>query len=179
MADQAQQCPFCLIASNKIPTRKIYFDEVCQAFLDINPGTKGHLVLIPVKHVAGIHDLPDQELAHMSVIIKNLVLLQMQALGCDGVNVIYSLVGRAGQRSDHMIIHLIPRYKDDKVNIIWEPAKLSEDEFNMIFNTFKTAMQGGMPVKKEQKEKPPEVIKEDKKPEVIKQPKKEKVPGYW
>ena len=52
--------------------------------------------------------------------------------GAKGVNLLYSLGEAAGQRSPHLILHIIPRYDNDKVHLVWEPQKLTEDDFKAI-----------------------------------------------
>ena len=63
---QKQQCIFCQIISGKIPAKKIYDDEIAIAILDINPASKGHLLLLPKEHYMIMPQVPDGVLAALS-----------------------------------------------------------------------------------------------------------------
>ena len=116
-------CIFCKIVSGEIQSLKVYEDDFVVAFLDINPGTRGQVVLTTRKHVNGIHELSPSETGKVFQAVRLIVIGMTQSLNCEGVNVIYSLGAVAGQRSDHMIIYILPRYKDDRVIIQWEPKR--------------------------------------------------------
>ena len=100
-----------------------------------------------------------------------------QVLGCEGINLVYSLGAAAGQRSPHMIIYLIPRYKDDQVSIIWNPTQMKEEDVKVVFKGLTEALKGAaVPViNMDKKKKEVEVI-EEKKIEVIEE--KPRIPSY-
>lgn len=162
-------CIFCSIAQGQTPSFKVYEDDAVVAFLDINPGNKGQVVVAPKKHVQGIHELSPAETGSVFKAVRLIVLGISQSLGCEGVNVIYSLGARAGQRSDHMIIYLIPRYEDDKVIIHWEPKRAEEAELKSTAQAIKGAIKSipervSAPkpkVVKEQPREPEEVVEEE------------------
>jgi len=120
------RCLFCNIANGKIPSFKIYEDEKLFAFLDINPATRGHTILTTKEHYPLFQQIPDQEVALMFQISKRISSLLIQALEAKGINLILSIGEAAGQRTPHTILHIIPRYEGDSVNITWEPQKMSE-----------------------------------------------------
>ena len=63
-------CIFCKIIKGEIPSYKIYEDEYTYAFLDINPVSEGHTIVIPKKHVVNILDADNKTLSHVISTIK-------------------------------------------------------------------------------------------------------------
>ncbi|MBI2103077.1 HIT family protein [Candidatus Woesearchaeota archaeon] len=110
---QKQQCIFCQIISGKIPSKKVYEDHSCLAVLDINPATRGHLLLLPKEHYAIMPQVPQKELEHLFSISKLLSRLQLRALRVSGTNIFIANGPAAGQRAQHFMIHLLPRKEGD------------------------------------------------------------------
>ncbi|MBI4152310.1 HIT family protein [Candidatus Woesearchaeota archaeon] len=110
---QKQQCIFCQIISGKIPSKKIYEDPSCLAILDINPATKGHLLLLPKEHYAIMPQVPQKELGHLFSVSKVLSRLQLRALHVSGTNIFIANGVAAGQRAQHFLLHLLPRKEGD------------------------------------------------------------------
>ncbi len=110
---QKQQCIFCQIISGKIPGKKIYEDKSCLAVLDINPATRGHLLLLPKEHYAIMPQVPQKELEHLFSISKILSHLLLRALHVSGSNIFITNGPAAGQRAPHFLIHLLPRKEGD------------------------------------------------------------------
>ena len=101
-------CIFCKIAKGEIPSSKIYEDKEFLAFLDINPVTNGHLMVIPKKHFVWMQEADDETIAGIFKVCKKIMLVLKKGLGCDYVHV--SVVGKD---VPHFHIHLMPRYLDD------------------------------------------------------------------
>lgn len=95
---------FGKIIRGEIPAAKVYEDEQFLAFLDINPITKGHTLLIPKEHYTWIHEAPDEIVAAIFVKAKEIISAMRSGLGCD-----YVQVGVVGNEVPHFHIHLIPR----------------------------------------------------------------------
>jgi len=112
---QKQQCIFCQIISGKVPSKKIFEDQRCLAVLDINPATRGHLLLLPKEHYSIMPQVPPEELAHLFSISKLLSRLQLRALKVSGTNIFIANGPAAGQRAQHFMIHLIPRKEGDNL----------------------------------------------------------------
>ena len=126
-----QQCLFCNIVSGKIPSFKVYEDNLFIAILDINPANSGHMVLLPKRHISSIMEMQPQEYTQFFLVARGLSLALLE-FGAEGVNFLYSMGEAAGQRSPHMLLHIIPRNKQDKVRFVWEPLKLTEDDFKIV-----------------------------------------------
>ena len=120
-------CIFCKIAAGDIPSATIYEDNDFRVILDIEPASKGHALILPKEHYANLYELSD-ELASKALSVAKKVITKMTGiLGCDGYNVVQNNGEAAGQTVFHFHIHLIPRYKDDNVNIGWSQGNLTEE----------------------------------------------------
>jgi len=112
---QKQQCIFCQIIAGKIPSKKIYEDQHSLAILDINPAARGHLLLLPKEHYAIMPQLPPELLGSLFLAAKKLSQLLLKALKVSGTNVFIANGLAAGQKSQHFMIHLIPRREGDHI----------------------------------------------------------------
>lgn len=116
-----ENCIFCKITKKEIPCTHIYEDEKFSAFLDIQPVSDGHLLIIPKKHIPWMQDADDETIAEIFKLSKKLMLATKKGLGCDYVQV--SIVGKD---VPHFHIHLIPRYFND--NLSQFPTKKYKDK---------------------------------------------------
>lgn len=107
-----KDCIFCKIINGDIPCMKVYEDDVCLAYLDINPDSDGHTLIIPKKHYKDIYDIPNDTLAHIYEVAKKIMKLLEEKLGCDG----FTLLQNNGsiQEVKHYHLHIKPHYKDRK-----------------------------------------------------------------
>ena len=112
---QKQQCVFCKIVSEKIPSKKIYEDEYCLAILDINPATKGHVLLIPKEHFAIMPQVPELVLGHMFVISRHISQAILRGFKATGTTIFTQNGSAAGQKAPHFMIHIIPRREGDGI----------------------------------------------------------------
>ena len=106
-------CVFCAIVAGEIPSFKIYEDEVVLAYLDINPVSKGHTLVIPKAHTAGLLDTPDETLAAVVSRVKKVAAHLKAALPCEGFNIAQNNGEVAGQTVRHVHFHIVPRYEGD------------------------------------------------------------------
>ena len=114
-------CLFCKIINGDIKSYKIYEDDIVFCFLDINPDSNGHTLLIPKKHYLDMDDIPIDTLTHIFKIAKKIKLDLEEKLKCDGV----TFVQNNGdiQEIKHFHLHLKPYYKN---NIIKEASEVYE-----------------------------------------------------
>ena len=121
-------CIFCKIAAREIPAATVYEDDDFRAILDLGPAAKGHTLVIPKSHSDNLLSVePDTAAKALKVISKTANAIK-EALGCDGINVVQNNGEAAGQTVMHLHFHIIPRYKNDSVNIGWQPMKPSNEE---------------------------------------------------
>ncbi len=112
---QREQCIFCQIISGKIPTKKIYEDELAIAIVDINPASKGHLLLLSKEHYMIMPQVPDGLLAHLFLLAKKLSQTLLRTFKVGGTTIFIANGQVAGQRAQHFMIHVIPRKEGDKL----------------------------------------------------------------
>ena len=129
-----ENCIFCKIANDEIPSFTIYEDEEVRVFLDISPASKGHALVIPKKHFENIYDLDEATASKVFVIVSKIAKVLKTSLNCDGLNIIQNNEKLAGQTVFHFHMHLIPRYKGDTVSISWKNTKTKEEEMIFIRN---------------------------------------------
>jgi histidine triad (HIT) family protein len=102
-------CIFCEIADGRIPSIRIYEDADFISFLDINPLTRGHLLIITRKHYPATLDVPDAVLAKALPLAKKLARAAAMGVGAEGFNIMINNGTVAGQAVDHWHLHVIPR----------------------------------------------------------------------
>lgn len=105
-------CVFCKIIEGSIPSYKIYEDDIVIAFLDINPESTGHTLIIPKKHYTDLDSIDDDTLSHLMKVSKKLKLKLEEKLNPDGL----TLVQNNGevQEVKHYHLHLKPFYRNKK-----------------------------------------------------------------
>lgn len=112
---QKRQCLFCQIIEGKVPSQKIYEDEVCLAIMDINPAARGHVLLLPKEHYVIMPQIPEEVLGRLFVVSKHLSQIILRKLKVEGTNLFVANGLVAGQRAQHFLIHIIPRKEGDGV----------------------------------------------------------------
>ena len=130
-------CIFCKIANGEIPAATLYEDEDFRVILDLGPASKGHALILPKAHAANIYEISDEMAAKAMILAKKMATKMTDVLKCDGFNIVQNNGEPAGQTVFHFHMHLIPRYKDDKVGISWEPGTLTEEVKNEILEKMK------------------------------------------
>jgi len=108
-------CIFCKIVKGDIPCYKIYEDEKVISFLDINPLSKGHALVLCKDHYENIFDIPEDLYEYMSKIVKRISLKLKERYNPEGILINQNNGQRAGQEVPHMHIHIKPIYADTKV----------------------------------------------------------------
>jgi histidine triad (HIT) family protein len=121
-------CLFCKIVAGDIPSTRVFEDERTIAFMDINPGTRGHLLVIPREHSADLLEIGAEDLAACALAAQRMARLVKERLGADGVNLVNSCGAVAWQTVFHFHIHVIPRYAGDPLRLPWQPTPGDRDE---------------------------------------------------
>ena len=116
-----ENCIFCKIIKGEIPCTKIYENESFLAFLDIQPVSDGHLLLIPKKHVVWMQEADDETISEIFKLSKKLMIAIKKGISCD-----YIQVSVVGKDVPHFHIHLIPRYLKDSLPMF--PTKTYKDK---------------------------------------------------
>src|SRR3954471_10453234 len=126
MADA--DCLFCRIAAGEIPSTRVDEDERTIAFMDINPATRGHLLVIPREHSADLLEIPQDDLEACARMAQKLAGRAKERLDADGVNLLNSCGQAAWQTVFHFHLHVIPRYQDDPLRLPRVPGPGDADE---------------------------------------------------
>ncbi len=136
-----QDCIFCKIIDNKIPSTKIYEDKNVLVMLDIRPAIKqgGHVLVITKKHYELITDVPDELLSKVSLVIKK-VSKALLKYG-KGLNVLINNKKIAGQAIPHVHFHLIPRFPEDGVLVErWVAKEYKPGEIEKVASKIKSLL---------------------------------------
>ena len=115
-------CIFCKIINGEIPSYTIFEDELIKIFLDINPSSNGHCLVIPKKHFVDINDIDSEYLNHIFTVVKEMLPILESKLNYDGI----SLCQNNGFVQDvkHFHLHLIPKYKNNQKLSVEEVYKI-------------------------------------------------------
>src|SRR6185436_10989995 len=110
-------CVFCKIVSGEIDSAKIFEDEDVLVFLDVNPISKGHCLVIPKMHYENVFVIDEKILKKVIIVGKNVADKLQKSLGASGANFIHSSGRDAEQSVLHFHLHVVPRYENDLLNI--------------------------------------------------------------
>lgn len=127
-------CIFCKIIKNEIPSSKVYEDDKFLAFLDIMPVSDGHLLIIPKEHVVWMQDASDEMVSDIFVLAKKLMIGVKNGMQCD-----YVTVSVVGKDVPHFHVHLIPRYLNDTL-ASWPTKKHTDSEAQEIVQKITSAL---------------------------------------
>ena len=167
---QKKQCIFCQIVSGKIQAKKIYEDDKVLAILDINPANPGHTLILTKEHYSIMPQIPDDEIAHVFMVVKSLSNSMLKSIDAQGTNIIVANGIAAGQKAQHFMAHLIPRKENDGINFALPQKTMQQNEIESIGNKIVAALTGA-PEKEEipmsriaLPEKKPQISQQESKP---------------
>jgi histidine triad (HIT) family protein len=119
----AMTCIFCAIVAGDLPSLQIAETERALAFMDINPATRGHALVIPKAHAADLMEVGDADLAACSHLAQEIARRALDRLGADGVNILNACGAAAWQTVFHFHLHVVPRYAGkDGLQLPWIPT---------------------------------------------------------
>jgi histidine triad (HIT) family protein len=128
MPDRDPDCLFCKIVAGEIPSTRVAEDEHTVAFMDINPATRGHVLVVPRRHSADLLAIGDDDLAACTAMARRVAARATEVLGADGINLLNCCGAEAWQTVFHFHLHVVPRYADDPLRLPWTPAPGDGDE---------------------------------------------------
>jgi histidine triad (HIT) family protein len=109
-----ETCIFCDILAGVLPSSVVYRDDLCAAFMDIQPVNPGHMLVVPNRHATHLADLDSEVGAQMFRVAQRLAAaLRAGDMRCEGVNLFMADGEAAGQEVFHVHLHVFPRYKGD------------------------------------------------------------------
>jgi len=124
MESDNMECIFCKIVEGNIPSYTIYEDSILKVFLDVNPDSNGHMLIIPKKHILDLEEMDLETWNHLLEVAKDMKHLLEKALKIDGLTLIQN--NGMVQEVKHFHLHLKPYYKESK------PLLSVEEVYNTI-----------------------------------------------
>jgi len=118
----SENCLFCGIVAGTIPSQQVASNDQAIAFMDINPATRGHLLVIPRAHAGDLRESAPDDLIAATLLAQSLVSRVIDRLDADGANLLSCIGADAWQSVFHTHFHVIPRYKDDPLQLPWHPT---------------------------------------------------------
>ncbi len=121
-------CIFCKVVAGEIPGEIVDSDDRTITVMDINPATRGHVVVIPRDHTENLLAVSEEDLAATMAAVRRMVERMQSTLAPAGFNVLNNMGRAAWQSIFHFHVHVIPRYADDPLQLPWlpEPADSAE-----------------------------------------------------
>lgn len=113
------RCVFCAIVAGDEPAAVVLETDDAIAFLDVRPISRGHTLVVPKRHAAGLRELDGVLGEHLFAIGHRLGRAAREgALAADGVNLVVNDGRAAFQTVDHVHLHMIPRFAGDKRSLL-------------------------------------------------------------
>ena len=125
-------CLFCRIVAGELPATRVAEDERTITFMDINPATRGHVLVIPREHAKDLLAIDTEDLAAVAKAAQKVASTMPERLGADGVNLLNSCGRAAWQTVFHFHVHVIPRYEDDPLRLPGQPMQPEEGELAQV-----------------------------------------------
>lgn len=124
---EAANCVFCKILQGKIPSVKVVEDEQTLVFMDIQPASPGHTLVIPKNHAANLMEIAEEDLLAVAKTVQRIARAIQSALTPDGIRIVQTNGAAAGQTVLHYHVHLIPMQEGQRIGTHGrEPVKPDE-----------------------------------------------------
>jgi histidine triad (HIT) family protein len=127
-----EDCLFCGIVAGDVPAQIVDSDEHTVAFMDINPATRGHALVVPRTHSKDLMDVPDEDLERTMAAARRLARRMEETLEPAGYNILNACRQAAWQTIFHYHLHVIPRYEDDPLKLPWIPRGAEAEEIAAV-----------------------------------------------
>lgn len=126
-------CVFCKIISGEWSCYKIYESDITLAFLDINPFSDGHTVVVPKVHVQDLTEFTEDLSSKFMFDLVKVTQLIKTKMKPDGINIVQNNGKAAGQVVMHAHFHVIPRFEDDGLlKLVNKKVKPTEEELKKV-----------------------------------------------
>ena len=119
---------FDKILDGELPAHTVYEDEHVYSFLDVNPLSAGHTLVIPRERKAFLHELSDESSAAIGRALPRIARAVMAATGAEHYNILQNNGAPAHQAVFHVHFHIIPRVGEAGLGIGWKPKALDSGE---------------------------------------------------
>jgi histidine triad (HIT) family protein len=136
----AGDCVFCGIVTGDLPAQVVDSDEHTVSFMDINPATRGHVLVVPRVHASDLLEIGEADLQRTMVAARRLARRIESALKPDGFNILNSCRPAAWQTVFHYHLHVVPRYEDDPLELPWTPRGAPPEEIAATAEQIRSAV---------------------------------------
>jgi len=126
------------IISGEVPSYKIYEDDNVFAFLDINPISIGHTLVIPKIKSRNMLDVSEDVFSKVMEAVRVLAPKIKEAVEADGINIHINNEESAGQKVFHLHAHIIPQYDGKIIKFMRDPVQLEPERFKEIETKIKS-----------------------------------------
>jgi histidine triad (HIT) family protein len=117
---------FSKIIAGEIPCHRVYEDERVLAFLDVNPISRGHTLVIPKEAVPTLDQLSDDSAAAIGRVLPRIARAVLKATGAAAFNVLQNNGAEAHQAVFHVHFHIIPKTAEGGLGVGWKPGALED-----------------------------------------------------
>jgi histidine triad (HIT) family protein len=118
----SEHCVFCEILRGNEPASFTYQDDTVVAFMDVQPITHGHMLVVPREHAVLMADLNETVAMRSFRVARQLASIARAKLGATGVNLFVADGETAFQDVPHFHVHVIPRYANDGFGLTFPDA---------------------------------------------------------
>ena len=158
------ECAFCQLIQKKV--NALFEDEKVFAMISPEPATAGHILVLPKVHAPILEAVPDFVVGDLFKVANKIGMAVFEGLGVQGTNVLVQNGPLAGQKHNHAMLHVVPRFENDNLQLGWATKPASEEELASMESKIKDETKNvGLFEKEKPKpievEKPKEVQKED------------------
>ena len=136
-----EDCVFCKVIRGEVPSVKLYEDERTYAFMDINPLSPGHSLVIPKYHAENIYVTPPHAAGVVMVTLSKVAAAINRAVKPEGINILQANGPGAQQSVFHIHFHIIPRSTDDGLTMNWELQSGDMAEINSVAEKIRTEIE--------------------------------------
>ncbi len=130
-----QNCIFCKVAKGEAPSWTIYENESTYAYLDINPVSRYHTLVIPKKHYQDIFDIEEADLQDLIATVKKVSTYYKEHLGLEDIQIISNSGAAAQQTVFHLHFHIVPRHHGDNLDIVWRTHREWRVDFDKMLES--------------------------------------------
>jgi histidine triad (HIT) family protein len=127
-------CIFCKVIAGEIPGEIVDSDARTVTVMDINPATRGHVVVIPREHAENLLTVSEEDLAATMGAVRRIIERTQETFAPAGFNVLNNMGRAAWQSIFHFHVHVIPRYADDPLQLPWLPEPADPGELAAVAN---------------------------------------------
>ena len=126
------ECIFCRIVAGTERSWKIYETAHVYAFLDVNPVSEYHTLVVPKRHYVNVFDVHPDAWLELMAAVKDVVDRFRERLGVEHVQIVNNSGGAADQQVFHLHIHVIPRGTGDAEHVTWSPRPELRERFDAM-----------------------------------------------